>query len=332
MEEGREIKKEEEEGRRGEEVLEAVATELGPEREADNDEGRKRARVGALLRELGEVIGVEREAGAPRRPRSDAGKARLTWRDLRALRFIGEQYAITHEQLERLLALFGEEPARERVSQAMAYRTRARWARAGLAEARQVVSTEPPIVWLTARGRQLVELDVKSWRPSMNTIRHVPAVAEVRLYMERSMREGEWVSERLLAGDQAVGRRGVSAGQRPDAEWRYGDGQVLAVEVELSQKEEGRLRRVMRDRLERYENVWYFAPAEPPSLRALVERVGDSLYRERVAKARELRSGPGSDGERQERRIAALEGHDVVLRSLEGEELWSAFDAFEEGR
>ena len=304
---------------------------VGDEGEDVEQDGRRRERAGALLRELGEVIGVDARTGAPRQRRRDAGQIRLSWRDLRVLRFVGEQYAVTQGQLERLLALYGEDSERGQVVPRVAQRARLRWARAGLVESRQILKSEPPIVWLTARGRQLVELDVKSWRPSMNTIRHVPAVAEVRLFMERRAPEGRWVSERLLGRDQEEGRRGVSAGQRPDAEFHYlddgGDSHVLAIEVELSQKGEGRLRAIVRDRLERYDGVWYFAPADPPSLRELVKRVSESLYRERLGRAEELRAGPGAGGGRQARRIADLEERDVVLRSLDGEKLWSALVA-----
>lgn len=296
------------------ELLEAV----GEQAVVDGLGGRQRAM--ALWRELGEAIGVEEGRGR-RRPRSDAGQARLTWRDLRALRFIGEQYAVTHEQLERLLALFADDGSeRERVQTRLAYRARNRWGRAGLVEARQVLAGAPPIIWLTARGRALVELDVRSWRPTMNTVRHVPAVTEARLFLEARRPDGEWVPERLLTRESPAGAASAAA-RRPDGEFRY-DGHVLAVEVELSAKKESRLRSIVRDRLERYDAVWYFAPAEPAHLRELVKRVAREVYGERLERAASLRR-QGGGGERHEKELERLEQRGVTLRALDGAKLWS---------
>lgn len=299
----------------------AVLEELAAGAEGDA-EGTARARALVLWRELGEAIGAG-EGTKRRRVRSDAGEARLTWRDLRALRLIGEQYAVTHEQLERLLALFSEDDVggeRERVNRRLAYRARTRWVRAGLVEARQVVAGEPPIIWLTARGRGLVELDVRSWRPTMNTIRHVPAVTEARLFLERRRPDGEWTAERLLAREAPSGGSSPS-GRRPDGEFRY-DGHVLAVEVELSAKKESRLKSIVRDRLERYDAVWYFAPAEPAHLRELIKRVAREVYGERLERAASFRR-QGAGGERRERELERLEQRSVTLRALDGAKLWS---------
>lgn len=323
MEEGmREMERdrgEEEEGSGGA----AGALEGGGE-EVSEAAGQRRAV--RLWRELGEELGVGTKR-ARRRTRSDAGQARLTWRDLQVLRFIGEQYAVTHEQLGRLLARFAEDASeRERVSSQLVYRMRARWVTAGLVEARAVIAGEPSIVWLTARGRELVELDVRSWRPTMNTIRHVPAVTEARLFLESQRPDGEWVAERLLGRDQGAGGGREVSGRRPDGEFRYEDS-VLAVEVELSAKKETRLRSIVRDRLERYDAVWYFAPAEPTHLRELITRVASAVYAERVERAAALRRQGGLDDERRAVEVAKLERRPLTLRALDGEKLWTTAGA-----
>jgi hypothetical protein len=277
----------------------------------------------ALWRELGEELGAD-GARRVRRRRSDAGELRLTWRDLRTLRFIGEQYAVTQEQLERLLARFSDDEAdrtRERVGTRWAQRIRTRWVRAGIAEARQVLGGRPPVVWLTARGRQLIDLEVRSWRPSMNSIAHVPAVVEARLFLEDRRPDGEWIPERLLAKEGSTAGAS-SAGRRPDGEFHY-DGAVLAVEVELSAKKESRLKAIVRDRLERYDAVWYFAPTDPPSLRELIKRVAGEVDGERRERAASMRR-QGGGGERREREIARLEQRALTLRSLDGAKLWAS--------
>ena len=58
----------------------------------------------------------------------------------------------------------------------------------------------------------------------------------------------------------------------PDAEVEV-DGRRVAVEVELTQKQTGRVEQIVSEMLGRYDAVWYFAgPAPGRQLRRLKER------------------------------------------------------------
>lgn len=74
--------------------------------------------------------------------RIDATGVRCSHRDLKLLRFIGEQYAVTLPQLARLM---------DRSYHAARW-LRSRWERAGWVKGRALLVGEPVFIWLTRRG------------------------------------------------------------------------------------------------------------------------------------------------------------------------------------
>lgn len=205
----------------------------------------------------------EAATAVSRRRRSDTGLVRATERDLRLLRFVGEQYAVTLPQLAVLMdrSIYAARWLRER------------WQRAGWVEARALLVGEPVFVWLTRRGTTAAGVDYPVWRPTPGALAHVAAVTHVRLDIERRHRGVVWISERQLA--QEPSDRGI---HRPDAIMELA-GQVIAVEVELTQKERRRSRRVMQELVAVYGTVAYFAAPGP---RRLLHELAEEIRADRV--------------------------------------------------
>lgn len=185
---------------------------------------------------------------AGRRRRCDFGSVRMSDRDARLLFLIGEQYAVTVEQLARLIG--------------RTFRTarwlRDRWQNAGWVASRQLVAGGPSYIWLTREGSRIAQSPHRAWQPNPGLAAHIEAVTEIRLLLERQLALGEWQSERTLA--KTYGPRSELRLHLPDAVL-VRDQERVAIEVELTLKSRARLDELVRELGERYQQVWYFAAA-----------------------------------------------------------------------
>ncbi len=187
--------------------------------------------------------------GRLRKRRADAGSVRPSDRDEELLRLVGEQYAISVDQLARLIGR----------SQRTGRWLRDRWRAAGWVESRKLRSRGPSLLWLTRQGSEIAGSPYRLWRPNAALAAHIEAVSELRLLLEQELRLGDWQCERALA--QAARRRPGASVHLPDALLARPDGQV-AVEVELTQKSRARWQTIVEELSVGHEEVWYFA-AEP---------------------------------------------------------------------
>ena len=169
------------------------------------------------------------------------------------LGLIGEQYAVT---LDQLAALIGR-------THRTARGLRDRWCNAGWTQSAKLAVGLPPFVWLTSRGSRVAQSPFRTWEANPGLATHIEAVTNVRLLLERQLRLGAWECERALA--QEIHSRSETRPHLPDA--------VLvtprrtAIEVELSLKSRARLDAIVRELGEGYERVWYFAsPRLVPTL------------------------------------------------------------------
>jgi hypothetical protein len=225
------------------------------------------------------VLMLELSASAPTLPvmprrsraqgrarRWDAGPA-PTARDLAALRFIGEQYAVRADVAGVLLTRLsttgpemGSQLSRRAVREQLG-----RWQQAGWAERRRLLGH----TWITPThaGLRLVGLDYDPWSPVLDRLDHHHAVAVVRLAREPVPGPGGWVCERALWR-----RRGKASWHLADAAlpvsvpqaWRQqGISQAWElVEVELTQKARRRVLAALKTRPPHTAHITYYVPPE----------------------------------------------------------------------
>ncbi len=203
------------------------------------------------------TVSGNRLDGRRRKRRRDYGSVRFSERDGQLLQLIAEQYAISVDQLARLIG--------------RRYRTgrwlRDRWRRAGWVESRQLLRDGPSLVWLTREGTRVARSPHRTWRPNPGMVAHITAVSEVRLLLDRELRLGVWHGERSLAKSWRA--RSEVRPHLPDAVLEREDGEV-AIEVELTLKSRARLDAIVEQLALTYSEVWYFAvDALVPTLRQL---------------------------------------------------------------
>jgi hypothetical protein len=209
--------------------------------------------------------------GGVRAVRRDAGEIRLTDRDLWALRWIGEQYAVRMDQLTRLL---GSQPGGETSVEGMLSERRTRriverWSQARLVETRKILYAEPGWVWLSRAGLREVGLQVKYLVPRPMWLSHVYWCGEVRRRLEAGDDDFEWRSDRLLHTFGSA----LNPHHLPDAELTVGDATV-AVEVELTPKHLKRLIDIVAWHTHDYEQTrYYVAQAAERGVHRAIEKL-----------------------------------------------------------
>lgn len=195
----------------------------------------KRSRIEDVVEVQNKARGDERRAGV-----------QLTERDLDALAWIADQYAVRTDVIRWLLG--NGAPLSDSRTRAIV----ARWQRAGVAESRRFFASAPHIVWLTRAGTALVRPGWRTRPPSLSMLAHHHAVSQVRLAIERRSHGTDWVCERVL-----YKQRATSDAHVPDGTFRSSRGPVTAVEVELTLKAADRLRDIVRDLTLDHEAVLY---------------------------------------------------------------------------
>ncbi|HEU5380728.1 MAG TPA: hypothetical protein VFV38_35340 [Ktedonobacteraceae bacterium] len=134
-----------------------------------------------------------------RKRRRDCGP-RLTPRDLAILRWMGEQYALRFDQIQRLLARFSPEATRTpgRVSESTARHTIDRWELAGLVVYRKILADEPGYCWLTPAGLRTIGLPFRALTPQPYSFPHIFQCAQARMRLTEQYPGWSWRSERWL--------------------------------------------------------------------------------------------------------------------------------------
>lgn len=178
--------------------------------------------------------------------RWDAGVVRPTERDLRVLRWVGEQFGAP---LPVVADLYG-------VSLAVARRQVGRLVRAGLA-----VREYGPMgqLWLvpTRRGLRYAGLEYERWSLVGWKGDHVAGVARLRLALLRLHPDATWTSER------AIRSRWANSGARvrfADGQLDLPDGRCVGVELELHRKKRHEYEGIGRDVDPAFDEVWWFCP------------------------------------------------------------------------
>lgn len=191
------------------------------------------------------------------RPARDGDHERLRASDVRLLGWLAEQYGAPATQLEPLL------DRGERTVQ----RTVARLRGAGLVQVVRILVGEGAWVIPTTAGIRAAGYGFPGWRPTVGLLAHVAAVNEVRLHIQSTSPDTEWVSERLLLGERTGGEH------LPDG-LAIADAQRIAIEVELTLKSRRRTEAILDELSARFDAVVYFSAPGPHRLLSELEASG----------------------------------------------------------
>jgi hypothetical protein len=222
----------------------------------------------------------------PRKPRSDHGP-RLTERDHKALSWIGQQYAVRLDQLQILLARLGEpgDSARKpkekgRLTQKRTMDLVRRWEWLGLVSYGWFLHADPAWVWLSAEGLRAVRQqigDLRHFEPTVAGLSHLFFCNQARLLVEERYPDGLWQSERQLRAGRKPGERPPHL---PDGLLTLPNGHVVAIEIERSVTDAGRLREILQALTSQYQMVWYFCTGDSEKvIKKAVETLPESSRR-----------------------------------------------------
>jgi hypothetical protein len=181
---------------------------------------------------------------------SAAADGSVSRRDLDALEWVCEQYAARADQLTAWLG------CHRRTAQYLV----ARLGEARLVEVRRVLVGEPAWVIPTIEGLRACGLSFGLWRPRLGALAHVAAVTDVRLHIQASAPEADWISERVLAREKQSAREHLADGVVVLGERR------IAIEVELTVKSKRRTRAIVEELTGRYDAALYFCAPGPRRL------------------------------------------------------------------
>ncbi len=202
----------------------------------------------------------------PGKRRSDRGP-RVTDRDLDALEWIAQQYAVSLDHLGILLARLidpdeyaqkPKEPGELTVKRTA--KIVKRWEELGLVERGWILHGDPFVVWLTPEGLRAVAQELGELRPYTPTpakMNHLYWCNHARLYVEQLRQDATWVSERQARAHHKS-EPGGKRPHTPDAVVTT-NGHDIAIEVELSTKTYSRLEKILQELAESdYHTIWYF--------------------------------------------------------------------------
>jgi hypothetical protein len=176
--------------------------------------------------------------------------AAVSRRDLDALRWVGEQYAVRADQLVAWL------DCNPRTVQRLLARLRGQ----RLAEVRRLLVGEPAWVIPTVKGLRACGLPFGAWRPRLGSLEHVAAVTDVRLHVQARGSGSEWVCERALAREKQTPQEHLADGLV------LLDGRRIAIEVELTAKSKRRTIAIVEELVGRYDVVLYYCAPGPRRL------------------------------------------------------------------
>jgi hypothetical protein len=226
------------------------------------------------------------------RKRRDAGKKRLSKRDLFALRWIGHQYGIRLDHLQWLLGRYPGRGAKQQgwISESAARDVVTRWEEEGLVRVERLEVDSPFWLWLTDKGLRKVRLtytyrDLRKLKDVKGEdLTHLYAINAIRLDLEGTEPDVSFTSERALRQGR-VHIKGNVFLHRPDGVVVFADGETISIEAELSAKKPQELDEILlellrgeaylRDKVDfgpttarnlsrrdrsSYDAIWYYAP------------------------------------------------------------------------
>jgi hypothetical protein len=178
----------------------------------------------------------------------------ITERDLRVLRFVGEQYAVPMALVADLVDC-GSEPLAPASAERVARRVAERLGQLGYTVRRPLLG-QP---WLvpTRTGLRAAGLSYPAQVPAEAILKHVAAVARLRLHLAAAEPTAEWESERSIREQW-----GASRVRRVDGALWWPNEDATGVEVELHVKKSARYQGIVHDLDPSWSAVWWFTRPE----------------------------------------------------------------------
>lgn len=198
--------------------------------------------------------------------RPDTG-SRYTEEERACIRWIAEQGAVHFEQARRESARLSPNPEKlanpAMLSVQRMRKKKDRWKNDGLIAYKLFEAKGKGWLWTTRQGLEFVGLnDLRYYEPKLESLRHLYYVNQARLYIEQQRPEDVWKSERLIRYEQPALRAGKKAPHVPDALLQKSNGEMIAIEVELSLKKRERILATLKELANMYHRTWYFV-AQP---------------------------------------------------------------------
>ncbi len=177
---------------------------------------------------------------------------------------LGQQGILDYVQAQRFLGLLSPEPDKMKQPGILtAERTRKLlrpWIDEGVLCYRAYYARQKGVFWLTTKGYKYAQLNLRYYEPVPSSLSRLIAVNNVRLLIAERHPKDTWRSEREIRAMQNV--KDSTPPHVPDAELISPDGNVRAIEVELTIKAEKRLESIVFDLAanKHYNAIWYFLP------------------------------------------------------------------------
>jgi hypothetical protein len=217
--------------------------------------------------------------------RRDFGILQTTERDILTLTWIAEQYCISYDHLQRLLAFHTPATTKnpERVAPSTAYNAIERWLKLGYIETPQkVIREHTTYLWVSRKGMKELDLPYAYYTPKASTIRHIYAVNAIRLHMQSYHLSAQWIAQRAI-------RLQTERRPLPDAHMELQSVPLTALQV----TEQQRLATItlqeeivtLQALTQRYTRIWYFVHASivKPLQTALYEHDAKALTDDQIA-------------------------------------------------
>ncbi len=214
-----------------------------------------------------------------RRPYMNRGP-QITERIESYLQINGQQGIVRFDQAQRFLGHLSPEPDKMKQSGILSVeRTRKilrPWLDEELLLYRVFYARQKGGLWLTSKGLKYANLNLRYYEPSPASLPHLYAINDIRLLIATRRPHDTWRSERELRAEQNAHPKGSTSPHLPDAELISTNGNVNAIEVEITVKSEKRLEEIIFDLAgnKRYNTIWYFLPE---SVYIVVKKTVDKL-------------------------------------------------------
>ncbi len=183
------------------------------------------------------------------------------------IRWIAEEGGAQFEQVRRVMARLSPNPEKladpTMLSVQRMRKKKDRWKNDGLIAYKLFEAKGKGWLWPTRQGLEFVGLgDLRYYEPKLESLRHLYYVNQARLYIEQQRPEDVWKSERLIRYEQPVLPIGRKAPHIPDALLLKPNGEIIAIEVELTLKKRERILATLKELANTYYRTWYFV-AQP---------------------------------------------------------------------